>query len=204
LINCLIISNIEKLKFRLISIVGKVIMPKTCSKCKNRSSCIEICPEIEKILKRDTAAQKEKTFTELERKKGVQSTQGDDAYIKEEPDYLRGNPLDKNAPINSVEYPEPRGVILDDKQLRKLRQHVDNAILSTHKKQKRWFYAYMRCKTLKEVAAIANCTAENVRKQIQSAVMKVLDSMSNETENIDINDYLTPKKFKDKVILYTF
>ena len=62
----------------------------------------------------------------------------------------------------------------------------------------------MRCKTLKEIAAIANCTAENVRKQIQKAVSNVLESMSNETENIDINAYPTPKKFKDMVILYTF
>ena len=178
-------------------------MLKTCAKCRKRSSCTEICQEIEEILKRNTAAQREQTFTERE-KKGVESTQGDDEYLKQEPDYLRGRPLDKNAPINSVEFPEPRGIILDDKQMRKFRQHVDNAILSTHKKQKRWFYAYMRCKTLKEIAAIANCTAENVRKQIQQAVSNVLDSMSNETENIDINAYPTPKKFKDMVILYTF
>jgi hypothetical protein len=177
---------------------------KTCSKCKKRSSCTKVCPEIEKILTRNTASQKEITFTELERKKGVQSTQGDDAYIKEEPDYLRGNPLDKNAQTNSVEFPEPRGIIMSDKQMRKLRQHVDNAILSTHKKQKGWFYAYMRCKTLKEVSAIANCTAENVRKQIQRAVSNVLVSMSKETKTTDINAFLTPKEFKDLVIFSTY
>jgi hypothetical protein len=100
-----------------------------------------------------------------------------------------------------VELPEPRGTILNDKQMRKFRQHVDNAILSTHKKQKRWFYSFMRCKTLKEVAKIANCSPENVRKQIQKAVSNVFASMSNEIENIEINAYMSPKKFKDMVIL---
>lgn len=179
-------------------------MLKTCAKCKNRSSCAEICSEIEEMLNRDTVSRKEIAFTELERKKGVQSTQGDDAYIKEEPDYLRGNPLDKNASTYSVELPEPRGIILNDKQMRKFRQHVDNAILSTHKKQKRWFYSYMQCKTLKEVAAIGNCTAENVRKQIQRAVSNVLVSMGKETKTTDINAFLTPKEFKDLVIFSTY
>jgi hypothetical protein len=178
-------------------------MLKICSKCPNRS-CPPVCEKIEEILKRDSVSQKEQTFTQRGRKKGVQSKKGDEAYTKKEPDYLRGNPIDKNAPINSVELPEPRGIILTDKRMKKLYQHVDNAILSTHKERKRWFYAYLRCKTLKEIAAIANCTAENVRKQIQRAVSKVFESMSNETEDIDINAYPTPKKFKDMVILYTY
>jgi hypothetical protein len=175
-------------------------MLKICSKCPNRP-CPPVCKKIEEILKRVSVSQKEITFTDLESKKGVQSTQGDDAYIKEEPDYLRGSPIDKSTPINSVEFPEPRGIILNDKQMRKLRKHVDNAILSTHKKQKGWFYAYLRCKTLKEIAAIANCTAENVRKQIQKAVPKVFSSMAREKGWPDMNARLTPKKFKDMVIL---
>jgi hypothetical protein len=178
-------------------------MLKICSKCKIKS-CPPVCEKIEEILKPDSVSQKERTFTELKRNKGVQSKQGDDAYLKKEPDYLRGNPIDKNAQTNSVELPEPRGIILNDKQLRKFRQHVDNAILSTNKKQKSWFYAYLRCKTLKEIAAIANCTAENVRKQIQKAVNNVFVSMSSETKKPDMNAHMTPKKFKDMVILVTY
>jgi DNA-directed RNA polymerase specialized sigma24 family protein len=178
-------------------------MLKICSKCPNRS-CPPVCEKIEEILKRDSVSQKERTFTELRKKKGVQSTQGDDAYSKEEPDYLRGNPIDKNEQTNGVEFPEPRGIILNDKQLRKFRQHINNAILSTHKKQKMWFYAYLRCKTLKEIAAIANCTAENVRKQIQKAVPKIFSSMAREKGWPDMTAHLTPKKFKDMVILHKY
>ena len=175
---------------------------KTCAKCRKRSSCTEICPEIEEILKRDTVSQREITFTKYESRKRVKSKEDDDdEHINQEPGYLRDRSKDKNAPINSIELPEPRGIILDDKQMRRFRQHVDNAILSTHKTQKRWFYAYMRCKTLKEIAAIANCTTENVRKQIQRAVSKVLDSMRNETKNNDVNFFWTPKEFKDEIIL---
>jgi len=175
-------------------------MLKICSKCKIRS-CPPVCEKIEEILKRDSVSQKEQTFTGLEKKKGVQSTQGDDAYTKQEPDYLLGNPIDKNAQSNPVELPEPRGIILNDKQMRKFRQHVDKAILSTHKRQKSWFYAYLRCKTLKEIAAIANCTGENVRKQIQKAVNNVFVSMSSEINKPDMNAHTTPKKFKDMIIL---
>jgi hypothetical protein len=171
-----------------------------CLKCK-KEVCEPDCPDIEKLLKPYTAGKREQTFTELEGKKGVQSKKGDDAYFKEEPDYLRGNPIDKNAQINRVEFPEPRGIILNDKQMRKFRQHVDNAFLSIHKKQKRRFYAYLRCKTLKEIAAIANCTAENVRKQMQKAVGKVFSSMAREKGRPDMTVHLTPKKFKDMVIL---
>jgi hypothetical protein len=49
---------------------------KTCAKCRKRSSCTEICSEIEKRLNRDTVSRKEITFTELERKMGLSQHKG--------------------------------------------------------------------------------------------------------------------------------
>jgi len=156
-------------------------------------------------LKKDYVSQKEETFTEMSSKvKGSVSKKGDDAYNKTEPDYLRGDIVNREEEWDKVDYPVPKGIILDDKKTRILRKYVDAAILSPKKKLKRQFWAFLRCESLTGIAIRANCSTQNIWMQFVKAISKIFDEMDQELTGTDSQLNMTPKKFKDFIILQKF
>jgi hypothetical protein len=105
---------------------------------------------------------------------------------------------------SKAEYPEPKGIILNDKQVRDMRKYVDQAILSTHKKLKHQFWNFLRCTPAAEIARKANCSRENIHKNFQKAIKKILTQMGGNLSISDLPSKMTPKKFKDYVIVVKY
>jgi hypothetical protein len=157
---------------------------------------------MEKTLKEVEVGLRERRFEDLlSRTEGVNPNKDADFNDKQEPDYLPGSLINQQGQWAKVESLEPKGIILNDRQVRIMSNYVNQAILSTQKNLKRQFWSFLRCASAAEIAKKANCTRANVHKYFQKAIKKILTLMSKDLSESDLLYNMTPKKFKENILL---
>ena len=142
-------------------------MIKSCRSCSKYLSCEKLCPEVEKTL--------EKVYK----------------YNKYGPEIaVTPSQLEKFGD-SKIETPSVDWTVEDRE---KLKEYIDTAIPYNKKKQRRRFNDFLRCTTMIKIAEKANTTKQNIQKQFQGPVNKILKEM---TDNLtQPKQTITPYQFK--------
>ena len=165
-----------------------------CKGCANFASCTVACKKLEKLLPEDLDKSYEVSpeipFSDLRKKR----EEGDDASI----DQFRK--IDRSAIFRAdsdqtVEWDAMtlEAFDLNRRDYKLLENYIDWRLLD--KKQRQRFKAFLECEKMARIAAMANCSKQNIQKQFAIICRKVHKAIMKKRP---LTHVITPHRFKMK------
>jgi len=172
----------------------------SCKDCPEYSDCTKPCEKIESQLEKLSKWPPEIVESDLR-----VSKKGDDNNDDKRPSIDDARKIDPARSYGEssgfeVDYDIsilPRSIDLSADEKKTLKGYIDRSIPREKKKQKRRFYAFLKCDTMTKIAKTAKTSKQNIQTQFHRIIGRVHKLMSR--DKLPLEKTKSPKQFKIKL-----